>query len=114
MIIAAIGIIIILMMSLGILLAYDNARNDVAKTTEASAIRQHERMTESVDVTMAGGVVTIDNEWGEETNVRGVMVRCPNGGPVFTANLTASVGGAQIQAVNITDTLDRLRGSCPP
>lgn len=115
MIAVAIGVVIIGIIIMGMFIAYNDDRDRIAQKREASTETQGDRIREDVDAMLGlDGNINFTNDWGEATQVTGVMVRCDDG-RVITADEDVripSTGGMISNATDMDDKIRRLLARC--
>ena len=86
MIAVAIGIVVIGILMMGMFIMYNDERDRIAQQRETSTEIQGDRIREDVGARLElTGDVNVTNDWGEATQVTGLMVRCDDG-RVITAD----------------------------
>ena len=116
MIAVAIGTVIIGVIIMGMFIAYNDDRDRIAQQRETSTEIQGDRIREDVGATLElTGDLNVTNDWGEATQVTGLMVRCDDG-RVITADENVRIpttgGLVRNDETGMGDDIRRLLARC--
>ena len=115
MIAVAIGIVVIGILMMGMFIMYNDERDRIAQQRETSTEIQGDRIREDVGARLElTGDVNVTNDWGEATQVTGLMVRCDDG-RVITADEDVRIpttGGLIPSETGMGDDIRSLLARC--
>lgn len=115
MLAVAIGTVIIGVIIMGMFITYNSERDRIAQQREESTEIQGDRIREDVGATLElTGHVNVTNDWGQATQVTGLMVRCDDG-RVITADEDVRIpttGGLINASTGMGDDIRTLLARC--